>query len=124
MATDDPTLVLTPLAQPVNAFGRVATQMREPDYPTAESAQEANVSATWLEYLAKQPIDAMSREPLIILALARIASDGKERVRFLKVCTEVEALAEAMRAQNNGAPPPNGAGAGFSIKGGEVSKRS
>lgn len=112
-------LSVVPLSEPVNAFAQVAKEMRAIEYPNADAAREAMVNADWLDYLAGCAIPAQTRQPLILMALARLACDGTERERF---ATVIRAIDEQIAQRKNGkAPPSNGAKkGGFVIRDGEV----
>ncbi len=121
MGNTENMLAVTPLPTPTNAFAQVAREMRAGKYPNAEAAEKALESAKWLEFLASKPIPCDTREPVLIMALARIACDGDERARFEAVIGLVDKYADEVRnGTPSGASRSNGGGGGFSIDGDTV----
>lgn len=109
---------IAPLKKPVNAFRLLLQQLNKGKYPTVEAARKAKQQARLLEYLYKQPIPAHSDQPVQLLALARLATDGAWRKQVMTVCRliEEEYARVGERIPQEARTPNNGSnGGGFSI---------
>lgn len=127
MANTENLLSVTLLPEAVNAFALTARDMRAMTYPDEKSAMKADVTATWLEFLARdKSLAAMSREPVLLIAMARLACNGNERKRFRKLCDEITLISD--KAKNGTVPPGvtadarSGTKKGFRIDKGGVAK--
>ncbi len=104
MAKAENVLSVTLLPEPVNAFALVAKDFRKMEYPDKKSATKADITATWLEFLAKdKSLAASSREPILLMAIARIACNGNVRKQFRKLCDDITAI--ALKNKKNGVAP-------------------
>lgn len=116
--SDELSLDCTPVSPPVNAFTRMAKELKDAPYDTEVRAKKGAEWRLWLLHLSKLPIPADSVEPVLLVALARLAIDGRERLRFAAV---IEAIDKAVADVQSGASVPvetqktNGAGRGFVI---------
>jgi len=106
---------VAPLPQPVNAFAYMAAQLRQTVYQTPQQMQRGADLAAYLDRMAAMLPHVVSREPLLLAAYGRIATDYQAREEFARVLANVnQAIAQIQAAP---ATAPNGApnGQGYRI---------
>jgi len=100
----------TPLAKPENAFARAARGLAG-KYPSKQQMEKAKELRQFLVYLAgRKEIPCESTEPLLLIALARMATDGAERRRMRAVLDGIDRVIEELNSGTAAPASDNGAG--------------